>query len=125
MVKGVGNKPKMRRNTARLGEVNRDAGGNVTMIDFLTFEANKEAPAIFVNSVGGVYSISENNVQVIFVVRLRDPESGLEHKQVVSLIWDEKDWLATRKLFQFAMNEWESTKKHDGARKRLMQAKAN
>jgi hypothetical protein len=116
---------RMRRKAARPGEVSRDAGGNVTMIDFLKFEANKDAPAIFVNSVAGVYSISENNVQVIFVVRLRDPESGLEHRQVVSLIWDEQDWLASRKLFAFAMAEWERTKKGDGPRKRVMQASMN
>jgi hypothetical protein len=107
-------KAMMRRGSVRLGDVRRDAAGNVTMIDFVPYQNNESAPAIFVNGVGGVYKIGPHSIQVTFIKQIRNADGDLETKAEVHLIWDEKAWLDGGKLFRFAMSTYEAGYDDDG-----------
>lgn len=108
MVKGGWKKPQMRRQSNRPGKVTRDGGGNVTMIRFARYKDNPIAPTAIVSKVGGIFRVNTHLIRVTFYDEVPNSEGEPEAIAQVHLVWKTaQDWLATRDVFPFAMDEFE------------------
>jgi hypothetical protein len=109
MVTGTGKKAttkaKMRRKTVPLGDVRRDSGGIVTMIELNEYRPNPGAPQILVNKVGGIYRVSANILKVTFVLATPTLTGAPETIERVSLLWEEPDVHEANEQFTWAFRE--------------------
>jgi hypothetical protein len=126
MVTGTGKKAttkaKMRRKTVPFGEVRRDTGGNVTMIQLKPFKDNPLAPTALVSDVGGIYRLDTHLIRCTFIDEIPNAEGVLETVATSHLVWKtEQHWLATRDVFGWVMNEFLRGAFGDGGRRRKMQ----
>jgi hypothetical protein len=128
MVKGGWEKakkpPRMRRKTVRFEEVSRDGAGNVTMLRLYPYKDNPLAPEALVSKVGGIYRVDTHLIRVTFIDEVPDPSGEMVAIAKSHLVWKtEEDWLATREIFDFVMEQFRKGSLQDdgGGRRKKMQ----
>ena len=112
----------VRRGNAPVGNVSRGAGGQITMITFNGYKDAPQAPVVFVNNIGGIYRVDDNNVKVTMVATLPNADGVLESVAAVHLIYDERTWVEIGEMFRFAYAEFKAGGLHgDGGKRRTAQ----
>lgn len=75
------------------------------MIEFSTFKPNLLAPTIVVDQVLGFYRVG-GLVQVTYGFTTTTAGGTLETVQGANLLWEPKQLLSSRAVFDFVMTEW-------------------
>lgn len=96
---------KVRRSRVPLGDVRRGAGGEVEMIEFSEYRRNPLAPTFFVNRAAGIYRVNPNIIKVTFALATPGAGGTVETGEIVSLMWENRDWHEAGDLFRWAYGE--------------------
>jgi hypothetical protein len=101
----AGRNRKLRRRSVTLRAISRDAGGQISMIEFSLYEKSPIAPSIFVSRIGGIYRVNPHITRVTLcqLVPIINAEPKLT--EAVNLIWENSDWDAAFDGFGWAHAE--------------------
>jgi len=96
---------RVRRSRVPLGDVRRGAGGEVEMIEFSEYRRNPLAPTFFVNRPAAIYRVNPNIIKVTFALATPGPAGAVDTSEIVSLVWENRDWHDAGDLFRWAYTE--------------------
>jgi len=77
------------------------------MLRLYPYKDNPLAPRMLVSKIGGIYREDTHLIRCTFIDEITNSEGTLEAIAQGHLIWKtEGDWLATREIFEFVMQQF-------------------
>jgi hypothetical protein len=94
------------------------------MLRLYPYKDNPLAPRMLVSKIGGIYREDTHLIRCTFIDEIANSEGTMEAIAQGHLIWKtEGDWLATREVFEFVMQQFRAGSLRDdgGGRRSKMQ----
>jgi hypothetical protein len=96
---------RLRRSRVPLGDVRRNAAGEVEMIEFTEYVRDSHAPQILVNKIGGIYRLNNSIIKVTCVLESPGPGGIRTVIERGSFLWHIHDVMEANRECSWAFDE--------------------